>query len=766
MANTLVANNGNAPNSTGQGTQYHVWDDGTNLWHVYLSGTNTLSSQYSTDDGATWTAGASETLSNSHNLEGRNLSLVFKTISVNRILVTVSYNISTTNRKSYVLVGKTSGTTLTWDNASDTQFAANTASDPTTGLYDGQAIIFDSNNKPAASTSHTSSAGADMAGSNFTNAVTSGAWTVGTTTDTDISGVANEVGSHWLTDLGSGNLLLITDNAASTFPAANNLLWSKRTGTTWGASASVFASSTSIKLNGWGAVAVSASDVHVVYQSSTSTFTHRRWNGTSWSNGNSLPTLTFRSTTGAAGMPLFTDGTNVWAFCIDSSSNIKYCKWTSGTGWDASWTTLDSAGGATRNNLQVCPQYRNSRIFVSWTEGSTSPYAIKGATLSLSNSHALTTSPSVNGKAHATSALTVKHPLSATAIGKAKDTAALTVKHPLTATAAGRAKDTAALTVKHLLSATAIGKAKVTASLTDVHHLGATATAKAKATSALTVKHALSATAQGKAHANGTLTFRHALAATAVAKAHASGSLDNRHSLSTTTIAKAHAQAAITVKHRLTATAAARAYASGSVGKGHLLSATATAKAHATAAPTVRHLLSAVAQAKGKASTVLGVRHLLSATAEARAYATGRIVNHAAAHLEKVKFSLFILLNASFAEHALLQTTFTVTDLLQTTFAEIQPVPFPNTHIESVVTATNKAGTPVPGCTPVTCVVTFPDKSTQSFALGSGIVDNADGTYTLTYKTKGVGTHVETWSLHDPTSGHDTNPQRKVPVSY
>lgn len=143
--------------------------------------------------------------------------------------------------------------------------------------------------------------------------------------------------------------------------------------------------------------------------------------------------------------------------------------------------------------------------------------------------------------------------------------------------------------------------------------------------------------------------------------------------------------------------------------------------------------------------------------------------------LERVSFSLAQLLSSSFATAESLTFAWTAMQLLQATiatvsalsasFTEIQYVPTPNSTIESTVTVTNRAGAAVIGCTPVTCTVSFPDGTSTNYALGSGITDNLDGTYTLKYTTKGPGTHVEAWSITD-SSGNVAQPEHKVPVSY
>lgn len=83
---------------------------------------------------------------------------------------------------------------------------------------------------------------------------------------------------------------------------------------------------------------------------------------------------------------------------------------------------------------------------------------------------------------------------------------------------------------------------------------------------------------------------------------------------------------------------------------------------------------------------------------------------------------------------------------LMVAFKRGLPMAQPNSTID-VIAAVTKTGSPVTDLTTVTCQVTFPDNSQSAYSLGSGIVNNSDGTYTLTYITKGAGTNTELWTF-------------------
>jgi len=115
-------------------------------------------------------------------------------------------------------------------------------------------------------------------------------------------------------------------------------------------------------------------------------------------------------------------------------------------------------------------------------------------------------------------------------------------------------------------------------------------------------------------------------------------------------------------------------------------------------------------------------------------------------------------LKLSFTETNELVSSFSEsTQFYTATFSKYFPVlsvlfsrstmPTPNTTIQVIVTITDQTGTPQTACNPVTCVVTFPDLSSSSYALGTGITNIGSGQYRLQYTTKGPGVHRELWSV-------------------
>lgn len=83
------------------------------------------------------------------------------------------------------------------------------------------------------------------------------------------------------------------------------------------------------------------------------------------------------------------DGTNCWVAECHHQDTIQYKKFTNGTGWDASWTVLETAAG-TRNEALVPAVISTGGFFVSWTNGSSNPWTVDVDFVAGSSSAALT----------------------------------------------------------------------------------------------------------------------------------------------------------------------------------------------------------------------------------------------------------------------------------------------------------------------------------------------------------------------------------------
>lgn len=387
MAVTLITSVGNMPAATGRSVQGHLVYavNSAKWWLFYLSSTNVLNSAYSSDF-SSWSAGSTVTTSFAHNSEGRAFGIGYTNLASKDVVhLAITYPLygaslsGSSHHHSRITIG---ATTFTVSNA-ESEIA-------------GGNVVYSAPGAPATllAVNGTSGTVTDCSGGfpvngagNFeaersTNADNGTAWTAGFGSTVNIQTQINAATSYALADLGSGNVLAITDNNPST-GTFTQLIWSKWT-TSWSAAASVLASTvTATGCNQWGMVGVTTSDVHVVALSNNSNaFVHRRFNGTSWSNGQSIPALTLLAN---SGLFLVSNGTNAWLFAIDSSNNVKYLKWTAATpAWDASWTLLDSGGANARTYITGEYSAALNTIAVCWTEvNGASNYNIAGATLNL-----------------------------------------------------------------------------------------------------------------------------------------------------------------------------------------------------------------------------------------------------------------------------------------------------------------------------------------------------------------------------------------------
>ena len=361
---------------SGLGTERHIIYavNSARWWAFAFTSTNVISTWYSSD-GSSWTAGATHTLGANHNSEGRSLAVAYKNISGVDV-VHIGYIGGTLTAATPWLVRATiSSTTITF-HTSDTQLNGGNTTNITSPTFSGGSMELDSNSRAYFANGlcfnttgfqqdiDNARSTADPGGAEQATAVT---WTM---QDID-SSPANECKSNYLCDTGSGNMGLLADNGSGT---SNNtaVLWFTWNGTTWSSSSSATGTVTAFDKDDWGAVLRTTSDVHLVYRSGSSSWVHRRWNGTSWGAGQSIPTQASKA---GGGVALASDGTSVWLFAIDSDSanTVRYIKW-DGSAW-GSWAALESST-QTRTFLGCTKDVQSSAIIAYWSE-STSFVAAK-----------------------------------------------------------------------------------------------------------------------------------------------------------------------------------------------------------------------------------------------------------------------------------------------------------------------------------------------------------------------------------------------------
>jgi hypothetical protein len=235
-----------------------------------------------------------------------------------------------------------------------------------------------------------------------------------------------------------------------------------------------------------------------VLRTGTNSYSHKRNNGTNWTtlSGATLPTHTSLS---GGGIPLVSDGTNVWAAIIDSASgnNVYTLEWTAGT-W-GTWTALESTS-QTRSNLGACPTIANNQAVFYWSQVNGSNKDIYVEALSFGGGSVV----SVAITLAATLGLTLTG--LATALGS--DTFGITAGQSQSGGATAGGSLACGLTLGQTLAAAAAAGASITFAVTDGLSLAGAATASASASFGVTETLSLA----GLAAAAGSVSFADTLA--------------------------------------------------------------------------------------------------------------------------------------------------------------------------------------------------------------------------------------------------------------
>jgi len=364
--------------NTGLGSERQiVWAvNSANYWAFGYTGTSTLATWYS-PDGVSWTAGATHALSNAHNSEGRNLAVGYKNVGgVDVVHIAIPWSASG-NIAVNAIRATISGTTITFHSI-ETAVASGT-SDGGGLLWASSGLEFDSSNKLHLANGFAGGGNGDVNSSDSTaDAGTSEQMTPVTWTAHVIdSSVTTESRSAYVVDLGSGNAGLIADNGSAP-STTTGLDWHKWNGSSWNIDNTngkvTGGSIAAIDKNDWGAVAVSASDIHAVYRTSTGSLVHRRFDGTSWGAGQSIPA---QNSLAGGGIALTSDGASVWLCVIDtdSANTIRYIRWSSlatnglADTWDTNWQAAETSS-QTRTWIGCTRDVQSQTGLVYWSEGS------------------------------------------------------------------------------------------------------------------------------------------------------------------------------------------------------------------------------------------------------------------------------------------------------------------------------------------------------------------------------------------------------------
>lgn len=361
---------GTITQATGLSNQQHlIYAENAGRWvlfYVASTSTTTLKSYVSSGadlSSATWSAGASLTLPTNQtwfSTEGRDLAVYYKNIANTDVIHLAMITTSTVgdSKRFNHCRATLSGSTITYGTINE--YNSEVASDYPGGVGvvvspDNFIIVMDNvAGNPEAVQSSNADAGTS--------------WTAGFSLLIGLTAVTNQANSFCAVPYSTNSVIIGSENGALTEPdSMSNVNTFRREDTSWNlTSIDILATDlgTGVSSNQWAMVGVSANDVHAVVASGTNTFTHRRWNGTSWGAGATITAQAFKA---GAGLHLATDGTSVWLFIIDSDSanTVRYAKF-SGSTW-GSWTALESTT-ATRNFISGYKQVSNNQVGVIYTQ--------------------------------------------------------------------------------------------------------------------------------------------------------------------------------------------------------------------------------------------------------------------------------------------------------------------------------------------------------------------------------------------------------------
>lgn len=399
--------------ATGKSCQGHViWAQNMAAWWVfYLYGTQQVAAVYSYNNGATWSTPQTFTLAQTHYNEGDNFSFCYANIDGIDIVYMNAYYTSNGafGDQQYVsrftLWTASGGPSFTNTNA-EAQIGATLPGDGSAGFPSGSSLMLDSNNLPwlsvscASGTPWFNSGGQTLFFAN--DADTGSSWSGGFANTSDYilnkdSTNISDVTATGMFSLGGGyNIALYKwlpydgDNVMTNLGYITQNISSSSSGGPYGL---VFASSlTQTDSEAWGAIVRTTSDIHALaLNDNLQNYSHARYNGSAWATGDAVDpiahlTYDFTSGLSSSGISLITDGTFVWAGLIDTSYNIQYDKWISGSGWQG-WTVLTGPRTNIPGAITGAYSPNPKSIMWIWCEYNTGAetFAIVGSVLSLTS---------------------------------------------------------------------------------------------------------------------------------------------------------------------------------------------------------------------------------------------------------------------------------------------------------------------------------------------------------------------------------------------
>ena len=366
-----IASTGTIDTATRGASGKRLVYDGSRWWAFYQKSTDTSRIYYAySDDLSTWTESSVVLDSGrTYATEGGALSIAYDTATQ---VVVVAYHDATNtyeNNERY-LRGAINGTTVSW--SLNTNAVADDPKNPLANY--SQRLAIDSAGKvlyqcgfdSGSPTVYRSSSSLSPA---FNDPIAQ--WSLLGTAEV----LDDYMTNSFLAPLGAPNVLVVVDDAPSGVPA---IAWKRFNGTTWSTFAYVW-SGANVSRSNWGGVWVGNAAVYLLGVTNTSALSFSVFDGTTWS-AKTAPTWPANGVKASSGLPLVSDGTNVWAFVIrgDASNSIAWNRYQVSSGTWSGWTDLP-IGAATRNYLQTAANVGAGKVAVTWAEG-TGPYNMRVAT--------------------------------------------------------------------------------------------------------------------------------------------------------------------------------------------------------------------------------------------------------------------------------------------------------------------------------------------------------------------------------------------------
>jgi hypothetical protein len=364
----------------------------------------------------------------------------------------------------------------------------------------------------------------NMGAHRASNADTGSGWTAGfASTGTIGTAHSQFTKTQAILPVGASAMLGLVDHGLTAGMAETILDWSKgtsATASTWTAGgtppdyAAVLTTTGSWDVEDWAACRVSDTDVHVVVRDpdNANAFLHKRWNGTTFGAGQSIPT---QATKAGAGLFTASDGTDVWLFAVDSdaANTVRYVKWTAATPAWGTWTALEASTQVRTALTGYRLKGADSNFGVMWTED-----AGAGAFRIVTKPLAISAGVNVNADTATTAPFTAADAVAGVAVNAGSAT--ITVAAADAVTALGVNVDTATVPF------TAADATVTTANATNAPADPATVTfAAADATAALSVNADTASTGMAAADATAALGANAAAAATTVTAADATAAV-------------------------------------------------------------------------------------------------------------------------------------------------------------------------------------------------------------------------------------------------